>query len=75
MFLKFSSALPEKFDKNRPNNEWYNGDYPGGSYGKASTCNAGHPGSIPGLGRCPGEGNGDPLQCSCLGNSMNRGAL
>ena len=39
-----------------------------------STCNAGDMGSIPGLGRSPGEGNGNPLQYSCLGNSMDRGA-
>ena len=38
----------------------------GGSDGKASACNAGDPGSIPGLGRSPGEGNGNPLQHSCL---------
>ena len=49
-------------------------DFPGGSDGKASACNAGNPGSIPGLGRSPGEGNGNPLQYSCLKNSMNRGA-
>ena len=36
--------------------------FPGGSDGKASACNAGDLGSIPGLGRCPGEGNGNPLQ-------------
>ena len=48
--------------------------FPGGSDGKASACNAGDPGSIPGLGRSPGEGNGDPLQYSCLENSMDRGA-
>ena len=36
--------------------------YPGGSDGKESACNAGHPGSIPALGRSPGEGNGNPLQ-------------
>ena len=47
--------------------------FPGGSDGKASACNAGDPGSIPGLGRSPGEGNGDPLQYSCLENSMDRG--
>ena len=41
---------------------------------KESSCNAGHPGSIPGLGRSPGEGNGDPFHCSCLENSMDRGA-
>ena len=41
---------------------------------KASTCNAGDLGSIPGLGRCPGEGNGNPLQYSCLENPMDGGA-
>ena len=47
---------------------------PGGSTGKESACNAGDLGSIPGLRRSPGEGNGNPLQDSCLENSMNRGA-
>ena len=42
--------------------------------GKKSTCNAGDSGSIPGSGRSPGEGNGNPFQYSCLGNSMDRGA-
>ena len=42
--------------------------FPGGSEGKASACNAGDPDSIPGSGRSPGEGNGNPLQCSCLEN-------
>ena len=41
---------------------------------KESSCNAGDPGLIPGLGRAPGEGNGNPLQYSCLENSMDRGA-
>ena len=45
--------------------------FPGGSYGKVSACNEGDPGSIPGLGRSPGEGNGNPLQYSCLENSMD----
>ena len=44
------------------------------SDGKASACNAGDPGSIPGSGRSPGEGNGNPLQFSCLGSPMDRGA-
>ena len=44
---------------------------PGGSDGKASACSAGDPGSIPGLGRSSGEGNGNPLQYSCLKNSMD----
>ena len=39
---------------------------------RESPCNAGDPSSIPGLGRSPGEGNGNPLQYSCLGNSMDR---
>ena len=47
---------------------------PGGSDGKESACNAGDLGSIPGLGRSPGEGNGNPLQYSCLENPMDRGA-
>ena len=44
------------------------------SVGKESVCNAGDLGSIPGLGRSPGEGNGNPLQYSCLENPMDRGA-
>ena len=47
---------------------------PDGSGGKASTCSAGDPCSIPGSGRSPGEGNGNPLQYSFLENSMDRGA-
>ena len=43
----------------------------GGSDSKASACNAGDPGSIPGSGRSPGEGNGNPLQYSCLENPMD----
>ena len=45
--------------------------FPGGSDGKESACNVGDPGSIPGLGRLPGEGNGYPLQYSGLENSMD----
>ena len=48
--------------------------FPSGSDGKVSACNVGGPGSIPGSGRSPGEGNGNPLQHSCLENPMNRGA-
>ena len=44
------------------------------SDGKASACNAGDPGSIPGSGRSPREGNGNPLRYSCLENSKDRGA-
>ena len=46
----------------------------GGSDGKAFACNVGDQGSIPGLGRSPGEGNGNPLQYSCLENRMDGGA-
>ena len=42
--------------------------------GKESTCNSGEEGLIPGSGRSPGEGNGNLLQYSCLGNPMDRGA-
>ena len=48
--------------------------FPGGSEVKASACNAGDQGSIPGLGRSPGEGSGNPLQYSCLENPMEGGA-
>ena len=47
----------------------------GGSVCKETACNAGDPGSIPGLGRSPGEGTGNLLQYSCLENPMDRGAL
>ena len=47
--------------------------FPGGSDVKKSACNAGDPGSIPGQGRFPGEGNRNPRQYSCLENSMDRG--
>ena len=59
-------------------NESISGDlnlyFPGGSDGKVSACNAGDPGSFPGSGRSPGEGNSNPLQYSCLENSMDGGA-
>ena len=48
--------------------------FPGGSDGKDSACNVGDPSSIPGLGRSPGGGHGNPLQCSCLENPLDRGA-
>ena len=51
--------------------------FPDGSVGKESACHAGdtgNMGSIPGLGRSPGAGNGNPLQYSCLKNPMDRGA-
>ena len=48
--------------------------FPGSSDSKESACNAGDPGLIPGSGRSPGEGNGNPLQYSCLNKTMDRGA-
>ena len=59
--LKYGSLMPS-------------GDFPGGSDGKASVYNVGDPGLIPGSGRSPGEGNGNPLQDYCLENPMDRGA-
>ena len=47
--------------------------FPGSSDSKETACDTGNPSSIPGLGRSPGEGNGHPLQYSCLENSMDRG--
>ena len=47
--------------------------FPGSSVSKESACSAGHLGLIPGLGRSPGEGNGNPLQYSCLENPVDRG--
>ena len=49
-------------------------DFPGGSDSETSAYNVGDPGSIPGLGRSSGEGNGNPFQHSCLENPMDRGA-
>ena len=51
------------------------GSFPGGSDGKESACNEGDLGSIPGLERSSGEGNGNPLQYSCLENPMDGGVL
>ena len=48
--------------------------FPGGSDGTESACNAGGPGSTPGLGKSPGVGDDNPLHYSCLENSMNREA-
>ena len=67
-------SSPEPMDKTY---ESVNSDYfhfPGGSDGKASVYNVGDPGSIPGSGRSPGEGNGNPLQYSCLENPKDRRA-
>ena len=50
-------------------------DFPDGSAGKESACNAGNLDLIPGLGRSPGEGHGNPLQYSCLGNPHGQRSL
>ena len=52
----------------------YTYDFPDGSDGEASAYNVGDLGSVPGLGRSPGEGNGNPLQYSSLENPLDRGA-
>ena len=57
------------------NNHIYSQSFPGGSDGKESACNAGDLGLIPGLGRSPGEGNGNPLQYYCLENPHGHGSL
>ena len=49
--------------------------FPGGLDGKTSACNVGDPGSIPGLGRSPGEGNGNPIQYACLENPHGQRSL
>ena len=61
--LSFTLYLRDQFES-----------FPGGSDGKESACNTGNLGLIPGSGRCPEEGNGNPLQYSCLENPMDRGA-
>ena len=52
----------------------YSWDFPGSSHSKESACNVGDSGSILGLGRSPGVGNGNPFQCSCLEKSMDTAA-
>ena len=49
--------------------------FPGGSDGEESACHVGDLGLVPGLGRPPGRGHGNPLQCSCLENPRDRGSL
>ena len=61
-------------DKDQRNSLSYRTYFPGDSDGKASASNVGDSGLIPGSGRSPGEGNGNPLQHSCLENPMDGGA-
>ena len=79
-------ALKRSLDKNQLQNLWgslqsedasflhQNWGFPGGSDGQESSCNAGDQGLVPKSGRSPGEGNGYPLQYSCLESSKDRGA-
>ena len=68
------------FEVNPKKVKWFNGwieewkGFPGGSDDTESACNVGEPGLIPGSERSPGEGNGNPLQYSCLENPMDKGA-
>ena len=64
----------ETLKTNKQTNNLTKRGFPGSSASKESACNARDPGSIPGWGRSPGEGNGHPHQYSCLENSMDRGA-
>ena len=74
MFYKITNQYVSKVSqKNKGILSNYQG-LPGGSKVKASACNAGDLGLISGSGRSPGEGNGNPLQYSCLENPMDRGA-
>ena len=57
-----------------PEKVYINMGFPGGSDSRDSACNTGDPDSVPGLGRSPGEGKGNPLQYYCLGNPIDRGA-
>ena len=72
MYIKPNHFLPYKVSLFRVHFSYI--DFPGGSDGKASAYNVGDLGSIPGSGRSSGEGNGNPLQYSCLENPMDRGA-
>ena len=69
-----SIALEKKQENSRKTSTSALLGFPGGSEVKASACNARDLGSIPGSGRFPGKGNGNPLQYSCLENPMDRGA-
>ena len=71
---QFGQHLHVKETCNRAQDLVYAKDFPGGSDGKESACSAGDLGSIPGSGRSPGGGNGNPLQYSFWENSMHRGA-
>ena len=67
----FDPQSPHLYNGNSKTTSFIGLGFPGGSAGKESTCNVGNMGSIPGLGRSPGEGNGYPLQYSGLENSLD----
>ena len=72
--LGFESFVKSWLDNRYLNSAFLLTLFPGGSDGTESACDSGDPGLMPGLGRSPGEGNGYPLQSSCLENSMDKGA-
>ena len=72
--LNFPLLINEKYSQVVYDMYMFGVDFPGGSEGKASVYNPGDPDLIPGLGRSPGERNGNPLQYYCLENPMDRGA-
>ena len=77
MYRNFCESLMVEIEKNERINKHYANvymDFPGGSVVKNQPARAGDSRLISGLERSPGEGNGNPLQDSCLGNSMDRGA-
>ena len=69
--MKVSLTLKRKKTKRYSKVYFVHKGFPGGSNCKESACNVGDPGSIPGSGRTPGEGNGNPLQYSCLANPLD----
>ena len=73
VLLSFHNTSVRQVTQNKPG-PFSKSGFPGGLGGKESACNAGDLGSIPRLGRSPGEGNGNPLQYSCLNNFIDRGA-
>ena len=72
--MSFKTEMHEKMNFEKDYLPKDSQDFPGGSDGKVSVYNAGDPGSNPGSGRSPGEGNDNPLQYYCLENPMDRGA-
>ena len=74
VIIKLSNLQRETYRHNNNSVLWWRMDFPNGSDSKVSACTAGDPGSIPGLGKSPGEGNGNPLQYPCLKNPMDGGA-